>query len=725
MSEKISRRDFLKLAGGGAAVSGVLTGCGPASRYVVRSPYAQMPEYNYNGQSTYYATTCRECAAACGLVVRTMQGRAIKVEGNDQHPVNLGKTCPRGQTTLQGLYNPDRVQEPARQNGRGTGDYSTLTWDDAIQVVRDALSDHKPSEVAFLLGIAPDHLFDLVAEMTAAMGADGPKRFSAYAFLEERNTLAESALSMFGQRALPVFDIDHSDVTFSFGADFLGTWLSPVRYTRGYASLRNSVPGRRGYLVHFEPRMSQTGAKADEWIPVAPGSEAGIALALGRLAAETRGGTIPAAYLQVDVAAAAAAAGITEDDLRRLAGIWADAQSPLAIPGGSALAGANGLETAKSVLMLDVLAENIGKPGGVFLTPDLPVASSAPRGTNSVADLKKLIDKMNSGQVKVALIHGFNPVFELPASFGFAAALAKVPLVISFASFPDETAAQADFIFPDHTALESWGYQVPVAAADRPVLSASQPVVAPYYNTRATADVLLAAVRAAGGDLAAKVPYRDEVEYLQHALLPLVKEAGNFSAPEINSFWAGWQQHGGWWSAESKLSQPIAGNALSSSLPVIGNKQLGNDEFRLVVYPSALFGDGSGANRPWLQETPDPMTTVMWNSWVEINPKTADELGLKDDDVVRISTEHGALETSVYRYPAIRPDVIALPFGQGHEQFGRYAAGRGANPAVLLPTTVNGAGDLAFQDVVVKIEKTGKTRLLARKESKLGVYGEE
>ena len=122
MTDNFSRRDFLKLASVGAATSAILTGCGPASRYVTREPYTQMPEYTYNGQSTYYATTCRECAAGCGLVVRTMQGRALKVEGNQNHPVNLGKTCVRGQATLHGLYNHDRVQDPVQQSARGSRD---------------------------------------------------------------------------------------------------------------------------------------------------------------------------------------------------------------------------------------------------------------------------------------------------------------------------------------------------------------------------------------------------------------------------------------------------------------------------------------------------------------------------------------------------------------------------------------------------------------------------
>src|SRR5215510_3773864 len=147
MSEKISRRDFLKLATAGAATTAVLTGCGPASRYIEREPYMKMPEYTYNGLSTYYATTCRECAAGCGLIIRTMQGRAIKVEGNPDHPVNLGKTCARGQTTLEGLYNPDRVEGPTKQGRAKDLAKASMNWDDATNTVADALKNNDPASI--------------------------------------------------------------------------------------------------------------------------------------------------------------------------------------------------------------------------------------------------------------------------------------------------------------------------------------------------------------------------------------------------------------------------------------------------------------------------------------------------------------------------------------------------------------------------------------------------
>ncbi|MBN2387926.1 MAG: molybdopterin-dependent oxidoreductase [Anaerolineales bacterium] len=721
MTEKLSRRDFLKLTAAGAGATAVLTGCGPASRYVVRSPYAEMPEYTYNGQSTFYATTCRECPAGCGIVVRTHQGRALKIEGNPSHPVNLGKTCSRGQAALQGLYNPDRVEAP---QALAAGDRQEIDWDRAIRVVREALIGNRPEEIAFLLGPSPDHLYDLVSEIMRSLGGPAPLCYGTQALFEARATLVQATAQVLNRTALPFCDLGGSDVAFSFGANFLETWLSPLAYGRGFARMRRGQVGRRGFLVQFEPRLSQTGAAADEWIAVAPGTEGLVALALGRLVAEARGGLVPAAYREVDVATAAEASGVPEGTLTRLAGIFANAEHPLAVPGGAALGHVNGLEAARAVLTLNALAGNLGQPGGVFLTPVPNVHPDSRRGPDTLVEINALIGRMRSGQVKALFVHGINPAFELPAALGFTAALENVPQIISFASFPDETALLADYIFPDHTPLESWGYQKVRTGSDRAALSGAQPVVVPFHNTRATVDVLLAAIQAAGGDLAAGVPYSDEVDFLQQSLLTLVQEAGNIAAPEIRTFMTQFQQYGGWWAAEAGLDAPSTPAPLERPLRLIEPEFAGEGEFHLHVYPSPILGDGAGANRPWLQETPDPMTTVMWNTWVEINPETADELGLEDNDVVRVASDFGAIEAPVYRYPAIRRDTIAIPFGQGHTALGRYADGRGANPVALLGLKLTGAGDLAFAATRVRLEKTGRTSILARLESRIGVYGE-
>jgi len=323
-------------------------------------------------------------------------------------------------------------------------------------------------------------------------------------------------------------------------------------------------------------------------------------------------------------------------------------------------------------------------------------------------------------------VHGVNPIYDVPMVFGFAQALQKVPLVISFASFPDETAMQADYVLPDPTPLESWGYQNVVTASARTTVSGLQPVVVPLYNTRATADVLLAAVQLIGGKLAAEVPYTDEVDYLQQSVTALIEKGGFYTAPTPGAFWLLWQQYGGWWKAQPDGITPQANLTLSLP-PNASMTQFSGDppEYPLycLLYPSPNLGDGSAANRPVLQESPDPMTTVMWNSWVEINPLTAQQLGVKSDDVVKISSPAGEVEAVVYEFPGILPGMIAIPLGQGHTAFGRYAQARGINPQDLLARLQNEAGNLAFMAMRIKITPTGKRFKLARYESRAGVYG--
>ena len=736
MSEKISRRDFLKLASVGAATTAVLTGCGPASRYVKREPYSKMPEYTYNGLSTYYATTCRECAAGCGLIVRTMQGRALKVEGNPNHPVNRGKTCARGQTTLQGLYNPHRVVGPIKHK-RGEALYnadfennpSNMSWDDASQVVADALKDS--AGIAFLLGTTSDHLFDLVSDLATAIGAPAPIRFGVGSMFDGRTTLSKAAEDLFGQAALPFFDIGNADLVLSFGANFLETWLSPVAFNLAYAKMRRGNPKKRGYFVQFESRMSSTAAKADQWIPIKPGTEALVALAIGRLLAEAKGGAVPQVFESVDIKQVTSEAEVSKKTLENIVQHILESTNPISIPGGSALGLSNGLQTAKAILTLNALVDNFGKAGGLSFSPLSPMEDAYHRPA-SLQEMADFVNQMNSGAIKTLFVHGVNPAFELPKSLGFSEALAKVGTVISFATFADETAVAADYIFPDRHGLESWGYQRVATGSTQSVLSGLQPVVtgvyekdAPnlYYNPRATTDVLIAATKLAGDQFAQVLPFNDEVEYIQSKLTSLIGQAdGSFLAPEINSFSAYFQQHGGWWRNPTELAAPTASGLLDQALDVSPAEFAGEGEFFFKPYVSPTLGE-AGANIPWLQELADPTTTVMWNTWVEINPKTAEELGIDDDDVVRIVSGAGTIEASVYKYPAIRPDTIAMPFGQGHTAYGSYAQGRGVNPADILGANFNEAGDLAFMGMKVKVEKTGKKRQLSRMEGKLGVYG--
>jgi len=714
---KISRRDFLKMTGMGAATAAILTGCGPASRYVVRQPYVDMPEYNQTGESTYYATTCRECPAGCGLVVRTREGRALKVEGNPAHPVNQGKVCPRGLTSLQGLYNPDRIQGPRKNAQRGAKEFQKLDWDTTISTVKEALQQ-PPDQVAFLLGLGSDHLNDLVNEITSTLGASSTVRYGALGMFEGRATLVEATRRAFGKTAFPLFDISEADVTFAFGANFLETWLSPLTYSKAYGKMRQGKPNHRGYLVVFEARQSLTAGNADEWIPIVPGTDGLVAGALAALVAVRRGISVPSMFTNASSILASEASGVSIAKLEHLADLLSGAQRPLVLPGGGALAQRQGLTNAEAILELNRMLDNLGKPGGVFLTPGEPMISS-------ISNIQTLVDQMKAGQVKTLFIHGCNPLFELPPALGFSAALGKVTTVISFSSFPDETALQSDYVLPDHTFLEGWGYQRVMPGSDRLTYSSFQPVVVPLYDTRSTVDVLLAAIKAIGGNLATQVNYSDEVDFLQKKILPLIQEPNApYVAPEILTFWSLFLQHGGYWKTKPALEIPGERPTDTPPLEPQGKPEpVSEGRFFLVTYTTQM-GDGSGANRPWLQETPDPTTSVMWNSWVEIHPKTAADLGIEDDDILKISSGSGEVEAIVYKYPAIRPDTVAIPFGQGHSALGRYAEGRGCNPASILEIKLNEAGDLALGSTQVKITPTGRKGKLARMENRTGVYGE-
>jgi anaerobic selenocysteine-containing dehydrogenase len=545
MSNKISRRDFLKISGIGVTAAAVLTGCGPASRYVVRQSYVDMPEYNQTGKSTFYATTCRECPAGCGLIVRTQEGRAIKIEGNPNHPVNRGKICSRGLTSVQGLYNPDRIGGPHKHT-RGDRSTQPITWEEAITTVQKGLSN--PAKTAFLLGLMPDHLFDLLAEFSETSGAPAPVRYSALGTLEGRATLLAATETMYGAEQFPYFDMGSADVVFNFGADYLETWLSPVAYSRGYRSMRKQDFGKRGYVVAFGARQSLTASNADEWIPVTPGSEGLVALAIGQIAARIKGQKAPQFFATVDVNAAAEAAGITPEKLQQLGQLFANAGIPLAIPGGAALTTDVGFETAQAILGLNILADNLGKPGGVYLAPG--TASSA-----NMQAVKDLIQRCQNGEVDTLFIHGCNPVFELAPSLGFEKALGKVKTVISFAPFEDETAFMSDYVFPDHTGLESFGYQRMLAGSDRSIYSSLQPVVQPVHNTKSTVDVFLAAA-AAIPSLTESLNYMDEVDFIQQKISSLIRAGGFYTANEMPTFWSKWLQFGGWWKTAANLGTP-------------------------------------------------------------------------------------------------------------------------------------------------------------------------
>jgi anaerobic selenocysteine-containing dehydrogenase len=724
---KLTRRNFLKITAGAA----VTTGLAPLARHVILEPFVSPPEELLPGRATWYASTCRQCPAGCGIVVRVINGRAKKIEGNPVFPLNRGKLCARGQAGLQVLYNPDRLRNAVKQiGGRGSHRFEPLYWESAIEELNDYLGRINPARIAFFGGLMPDHLSFIVSTWLEAVGAPPPVMFDLHTALEGRSSASQVSMKLFSNPQLPVYDIANADVIFSFGANFLETWQSPVAYGRAFGEFRQGKSGGRGLLVQFEPRLSMTAASADEWVPLRPGTEGLVALAIGRIILENNLGTVgaftqeeAALYQDVEIPAMAEASDIPVERLERLARIIAAASRPVAIPGGYPSGQSNGFSAHLAIQSLNLILKRYGQEGGVYLSQPLPVETLPTNvSTHPYSSVEDLIERMSTGDVDLLFVHGTNPVFELPTSSGIADAIARVPMIVSFSPFVDETAVLSDYILPDHTYLEGWGYQVASPSTDRPAVSSQQPVVQPLHDTRSTVDVILNLAAKAGGVVAEALPWADEALYLEDVSGPLFDSSlSAYGSQSPGEFWSFWRQHGGWWSERELRQEPepigFEGQALPTTRPSFEGDQQ-EYPYHLYPYPNIGLSDGRGANTPWLQELPDPMTTARWGTWVELNPETAHKLGVENNQIVKIISPHGEIEAVVVVYPGIRPDMIALPVGQGHNDYGRFAQGRGSNPmALLAPLTDPETGALAWGATRVRVEPTEETHLLARLES--------
>ena len=687
----MKRRRFLQVAG--VAGAGLAAGCSNDTGDHLL-PYLVPSDDLIPGIPTFYASTCRECPAGCGILVKAREGRAIKVEGNPEHPVNRGRLCARGQAALQGLYDPDRIQRPYSRTARGM---EPISWDQAITEIADALGASAaagPDRVALVTGAESGPLDGLYDRFVAAFRSTRRLRYEAFAYepLREANRLA------FGVASVPRFDFAAARYILSFGADFLETWVSPVEYARGFAESHGFRDGRMARFVAVEPRRGLTGFSADEWVAPKPGTEGLLALAIAAsIVRQGRGRAsggeadrLRGFLSRFDARSAAEATGVAEAVIDRLAREFTDAQPSLAVAGGVALQHRAATQTAVAVNLLNAVAGNVGR------TVVFPAASAWEK-VSHYRDMTALIAAMGAGTVDVAFIHGANPAFTLPKAAGFAAAFAKVNLKVAFASHLDETAMLADLILPDHTALEQWGEVEPAAG----VRGAVQPSLTPVFETRQTADVLLAIAQKAGRTIApAGVDgARDLVRggRNEHDFDRVLQHGGEFAAPAARPV---------------RLGGDFA--RLTYQVPAFDGPA---DGLVLVAYPSATLYDGRGANKGWLQELPDVAAKITWQTWVEIHPETAARLGVVDGDVVRVTSPHGAVEAPAKVYPGVRRDVVAMPIGQGHTAYGRYARGRGANVLDLLAgDATDPAGALAFCSTRVTLAKTGHRMPLATTE---------
>lgn len=737
---KLTRRNFLAWAGLSAIGAVACDAFGDELK--TQSPVSQ-PEDLVKGRDNWYATLCRHCPSSEGVLVRVMEGRAKKVQGNPKYPINLGKQSARCDAGLQALYHPDRLAGPML---RINGTLQPVSWDVALDQLKEQLST-RGEGLALVTEPLSGPLATIASRFAQAFGG------SHITFEALSNATYQAAVkNLFDQELLPDLDIGKANFLLSFGADFLSTWVSPTRWSIGFGELRDAEVGSgRGTFVQIDPRFSMTAANADKWLPIRPGMEGHLALSLAQVIVQEK--------LQadgVDLAALSGGQGAeflsdfspeavgpklgwpdamlgghnAADTIRELARDFASHRPSLAIGGDSAGAQENGLFNLEAIYALNYLVGSVGGPGGLRFNPKSPLPEwPQPSAAASISDWRDTISALNQGKTKLLMVHQADPVYGLPQALGLEDAIKRADVfTVSFSPFLDETSALADLILPDRIYLEDWGADIPNPGPGYQVVGIQQPVVNPLgsLDPRSFGDILLSTAQELREDAA--LPWDNLLEALEESSKALFAlNRGSVDAGSEKEFWTKLLRQGGWWDEQTTgpAVQPAEGLFSRIAKQAPEPAALGSGEFYLIPFAHNTLLDGRNTHLPWAQSAPDPITTVTWQTWVEVNARRASDLGWREGDVIRIEVNGSFIQALLYPNPALPPDVVAVPLGQGRRNGPAYAlTGEERESSNILgildPALVNETGALAWAGNRVRLAATGESLRVSKFEGEFG-----
>jgi Fe-S-cluster-containing dehydrogenase component/anaerobic selenocysteine-containing dehydrogenase len=657
---KISRRTFLWLTGG----SGFALATNPPRKMINKLiPQVTPPEYIRPGEWDFFATTCRECPAGCGMHLWYRDGRVTKAEGNPAHPVNRGGLCARGQSALQGLYDPDRVQRVLyRPKGGATRNSS---WDEALPVLAAQLSSGG-GKVAVLSNLQTGALAEVMKGFAGAFGSNRMLFYEPFNY----EALRAAHQELYNLPVVPDYRIEKSDFLLSFAADFLETWISPVSYAYQFSNLHSyRVGAKMNPMAYVGPRLSMTAANADIYLRVPAGYERVAAAAILKIILERGWGKNDLSGVKgaVDalVAGAGAIPGVDNQTLLTVAQRFSSARAPLALAGSMGASGPAATETA----VLAALLNHACGADGTTVDFSRPHALSA---TARDAELEQFLASL--GREDVLFVHDTNPVYSRP---GALPRLTKAGTIVYLGTMMDETAQQATWFLPIDYSLESWGEYQPSPGIN----GLMQPTMGRMYDTRGAGDILIDLAKRAGKPLAhgpGAAPDSFEA-WLKRRWSAL----GTGGGTALEDPWTLALRNGGVWGRESGAGTapaPKLGSVRFSPLPP---RNAGADVAQLWLWSSVFHFDGRYANRGWIQEAPDPTTFIVWGNWIDLHPRKAAALGIFERDLVELTTPAGKLRAPVRISEDVDENVAAVALGQGHHALGRRARGIGANAFVL------------------------------------------
>ena len=478
----MNRRTFLKIAGIGSV--SFAFGCNPPPQNLFS--LVKAPDDMVVGEATWYASTCRECPAGCGLLAKNREGRVVKLEGNPFHPINQGRLCMRGQAALQGIYNPDRLTTPLlKENDK----WRPLSFSKAETILKTRVQEAAgkgPDRVRMLTETVGDSMMTLFAVVMQNLQSREPLVFEPFAY-ESLKTANEK---VFGVNGLVSYHMGKADVLLSFGADFLETWLSPVEYARKFKEMNAYGNDRKNLFFQVSPLQSLTGANADHWLACKPGSESIVALGLVRQALDIGKGRklsrsfqefmnkVTAPYTQDQVLQRS---GIPLELYEKLIIQLVEARRPLVLGTGTGASDLNGLQTNLAVNLLNLL-----------LDPQLRLLDFNNRHRVEMAakrsEVLNFFLNLGINDVDLLMLNNVNPVFSMPPDSGVKEALAQSrAFVVSFSNFLDETSEMADLILPVRMPLETWNEY----SGKQLIVSSMQPAMGKMTDASQLGDVLL------------------------------------------------------------------------------------------------------------------------------------------------------------------------------------------------------------------------------------------
>lgn len=693
----VSRRGFLHMVGFSLAA----TAC---HRAPVREaiPLVVADGTLTPGKSLHYATTCNGCEARCGLVVKTRDGRPIKIEGNALSPVSAGATCAAGQASVLSLYDDTRLRGPHWQNQ--ATDWPTV--DAAIGERLRAVSQAGGKTVVLTAAITSPTLAATIASWCQSRPNT---RHVSYQPVSTK-AIRHAHQACYGQPIVPHYRFARARAIVGLEADFLATWQSPVAFARGYAEARRAAAADQTdppWHAQFESRLSPTGGRADLRVPINASAIGAIAQGLltrllehaDQLPADVRS-TVPPQALALRAAQVQAQVGgaLSPEILERTASVlWHHRGAALLV------AGVNDPAVQIVVAAINALLDSVGN------TIELTTGSELPATDES--DLSGVLEEMERGEIHALIVHGVNPVYDTPWGERFSHALDNLALSVSFADRVDETAAHVDAICPPHHALEAWDDAETAPGS----LSLAQPVLSPLFDTRS---VIASLERWRGVETSA---YEQLRRRWQEAVWGSRETSSDFE-----TFWRQGVHDGvapgppapqrDWtfdWS-------PVAAASLQArQASEAAHRAYDAGDLDLTLFTNVSVHDGRHANNPWLQELPDPVSRTAWGNHAAIAPALADRLGVGDGDIVRISLSAEAqggqgarsIELPILRQPGQAPETVAVALGYGREQAGPVGDGVGVSAYPLVDVQ---EGFFRYTRGDISVQRTGKHQDLIR-----------